>query len=82
MKTVTRDALAELLRKEGNEILTAGNEQEPIERLTEVSDRCLTLLLNLRGSGIMLSGTLRGSLLILHNQRLCRGSVLGMFNSS
>ena len=29
MKTVTRDALAELLRKEGHEIVTAGNGQEP-----------------------------------------------------
>jgi CheY-like chemotaxis protein len=51
MKTVTRDALPELLRKEGHEIVTAGNGQEPIERLTEVADRCLILLLNLRGSG-------------------------------
>jgi CheY-like chemotaxis protein len=51
MKTVTRDALPELLRKEGHEIVTAGNGQEPIERLTEVADRCLILLVNLRGSG-------------------------------
>jgi hypothetical protein len=29
MKTVTRDALAELLRKEGHEIVTGRNGQEP-----------------------------------------------------
>lgn len=36
MKTVTRDALPELLRKEGHEIVTAGNGQEPMELPTPV----------------------------------------------
>ena len=40
----TRDTLAELLGKNGREILTASDGQEALERLTEVPSPCLILL--------------------------------------
>jgi len=40
----TRDALSELLEKDGREIVTAGDGQEAFERLREVRRPCLILL--------------------------------------
>jgi CheY-like chemotaxis protein len=42
--TDTRDTLAELLNKDGREIVTAGDGQEAFERLSDVPRPCLILL--------------------------------------
>ena len=43
-EATTRDALIELLRKDGREIVTAGDGQEALERLTEIPHPRLILL--------------------------------------
>jgi CheY-like chemotaxis protein len=43
-ETTSRDTLSELLEKDGREIVTAGDGQEALERLSEVPRPCVILL--------------------------------------
>lgn len=43
-EVATRDALSELLEKDGREIVTAGDGEEALERLTDIPRPCLIVL--------------------------------------